>query len=85
MQDCTGVYHRARQLQAKGDTFRVIAPQAVKPCVNGNRNDATDAEVICQMLSRPGMRFVAIRTVSQQDIQVTHRIRSKLISQCTRS
>jgi transposase len=43
--------------------------------VKGNKNDANDAEAICEAMSRPNMRFVAIKTVEQQDIQATHRIR----------
>jgi transposase len=49
--------------------------------VKGNKNDANDAEAICEAMSRPNMRFVAIKTVEQQDIQATHRIRSGLIEQ----
>jgi transposase len=49
--------------------------------VKGNKNDANDAEAICEAMSRPSMRFVAIKMVEQQDIQATHRIRSGLIEQ----
>jgi transposase len=49
--------------------------------VKGNKNDANDAEAICEAMSRPNMRFVAIKTVEQQDIRATHRIRSGLIEQ----
>ena len=48
-----------------------------------DKNDATDAEAICEAMSRPSMRFVSIKTVAQQDIQAVHRIRSELISQRT--
>ena len=49
--------------------------------MKGNKNDANDAEAICEAMSRPNMRFVAIKTVEQQDIRATHRIRSGLIEQ----
>lgn len=49
--------------------------------MKGNKNDANDAEAICEAMSRPSMRFVAIKMVEQQDIQATHRIRSGLIEQ----
>ncbi len=63
--------------------MRLIAPQFVKPYVKSNKNDANDAEAICEAMSRPSMRFVAIKTVEQQDIQATHRIRAGLIEQRT--
>ena len=62
---------------------KLIAPQFVKPYVQSNKNDANDAEAICEAMSRPKMRFVAVKTVEQQDIQAVHRIRSGLIEQRT--
>jgi transposase len=61
----------------------LIAPQFVKPFVKSNKNDANDAEAICEAMNRPNMRFVTVKSVAQQDIQATHRIRSELISQRT--
>ncbi|MGF6397812.1 transposase [Pseudomonas frederiksbergensis] len=63
--------------------MRLIAPQFVKPYVKSNKNDANDAEAICEAMSRPSMRFVAVKTIEQQDIQATHRIRAGLIEQPT--
>jgi len=83
MEACAGAHHWARQLQAKGFTVKLIAPQFVKPYVKSNKNDANDAEAVCEAMSRPSMRFVAIKTVEQQDIQAAHRIRSELIGQRT--
>lgn len=83
MEACAGAHHWARQLQAKGFTVRLIAPQFVKPYVKSNKNDANDAEAICEAMSRPHMRFVTVKTIAQQDIQAVHRIRSGLISQRT--
>ena len=68
-------------LQARGYTVKLIAPQFVKPYVKSNKNDANDAEAICEAMSRPSMRFVAIKTVEQQDIQAVHRVRSGLMDQ----
>jgi transposase len=62
---------------------KLIAPQFVKPYVKSNKNDANDAEAICEAMSRPGMRFVAVKTAQQQDIQAAHRIRSELTKQRT--
>ena len=79
MEACTGAHHWARELQAKGFTVKLIAPQFVKPYVKSNKNDANDAEAVCEAMSRPSMCFVAVKTVEQQDIQATHRIRSELL------
>jgi transposase len=81
MEACTGAHHWARQLQQKGFTVRLLAPQFVKPSVKSNKNDATDAEAVCEAMSRPAMRFVAVKTLEQQDIQAVHRVRSALIVQ----
>ncbi|TPG93886.1 IS110 family transposase [Pseudomonas caspiana] len=83
MESCGGAHHWARQLQARGFRVKLIAPQFVKPYVKSNKNDANDAEAICEAMSRPSMRFVAIKTIEQQDIQATHRIRAGLIEQRT--
>ena len=83
MESCTGAHHWARQLQARGFRVKLIAPQFVKPYVKSNKNDANDAEAICEAMSRPSMRFVAVKTIEQQDIQATHRIRAELIKQRT--
>jgi len=83
MESCGGAHHWARQLEARGFRVKLIAPQFVKPYVKSNKNDANDAEAICEAMSRPSMRFVSIKTVEQQDIQATHRIRSGLIEQRT--
>ena len=81
MEACSGAHHWARVLQSKGFTVRLIAPQFVKPYVKSNKNDRNDAEAICEALMRPNMRFVAIKTIEQQDIQAMHRIRATLMQQ----
>ena len=60
-----------------------MSPQFVKPYVKSNKNDANDAEAICEAVSRPNMRFVSVKTVGQQDIQGLHRVRSRLVGQRT--
>lgn len=79
MEACGGAHHWARQLQAQGLTVRLIAPQFVKPYVKSNKNDANDAEAVCEAMSRPSMRFVAVKSVEQQDIQAVHRVRAELL------
>ncbi|MEK6245979.1 MAG: IS110 family transposase [Pseudomonadota bacterium] len=83
MESCGGAHHWARKLQEKGFAVKLIAPQFVKPYVKSHKNDANDAEAICEAMGRPWMRFVAVKTVEQQDIQAAHRIRSELNKQRT--
>jgi transposase len=79
MEACGGAHYWARLLMAKGFRVKIIPPQFVTPYVKSNKNDAKDAEAICEAMSRPNMRFVKAKTVEQQDIQATHRIRSELM------
>jgi transposase len=83
MEACGGAHHWARELESRGYRVRLIPPQFVKPYVKSNKNDAHDAAAICEAMSRPGMRFVTVKSVAQQDIQATHRIRSELMAQRT--
>ena len=78
MEACASAHHWGRELQCRGYTVKLIPPQFVKPYVKSNKNDARDAEAICEAMSRPNMRFVTVKTVEQQDIQATHRIREEL-------
>ena len=83
MEACAGAHHWARELESRGYIVKLMAPQFVKPYVKSNKNDANDAEAICEAMSRPNMRFVTVKSVVQQDIQATHRIRSELMTQRT--
>jgi transposase len=80
---CGSSHYWARELQKLGHTVKLMAPQFVKPYVKSNKNDANDAEAICEAVSRPNMRFVSIKTIAQQDIQAVHRVRSELVKQRT--
>ena len=68
MEACAGAHHWARTLQALGHEVKLIAPQHVKPYVLGNKNDYNDARAIAEAVTRPGMRFVPVKTVAQQDV-----------------
>lgn len=83
MEACSSAHYWARELQKLGHTVKLMAPQFVKPYVKSNKNDANDAEAICEAVARPTMRFVAVKTVAQQDLQAVHRIRSELVQQRT--
>lgn len=74
-----GAHYWFRVLSRLGHTVRLIAPQFVKPYVKSQKNDANDAEAICEAVSRPSMRFVPAKRVEQQDLQCLHRVRSRLI------
>jgi transposase len=74
-----GAHYWFRVLGRLGHTVRLIAPQFVKPYVKSQKNDANDAEAICEAVSRPSMRFVAAKSIEQQDLQCLHRVRSRLI------
>jgi len=80
---CGGSNYWARVFKRYGHTVRMIAPQFVKPFVKSNKNDAVDAEAICEAVQRPSMRFVPAKSVEQQDIQSLHRIRSQAVARRT--
>ncbi len=74
-----GAHYWFRVLSRLGHTVRLIAPQFVKPYVKSQKNDANDAEAICEAVGRPSMRFVPAKRIEQQDLQCLHRVRSRLI------
>jgi len=76
---CASAHHWAHKLQALGQTVRLMAPQFVKPYVKSNKNDAADAEAICEAISRPSMRFVPIKNVEQQSVLSLHRVRQGFV------
>jgi transposase len=83
MEACAGAHHWGRELEARGYRVKLMAPQFVKPYVKSNKSDRNDAAAICEAMSRPSMRFVALKSVAQQDIQAVHRVRAELIKQRT--
>jgi transposase len=80
---CGGAYHWARQLQSMGHEVRLIPPAYVKPFVERNKNDAIDAEAICEAARRPGMRFVAVKSEEQQAAGLVFRTRDMAVRQRT--
>ena len=83
LEACGGSHHWVRVFTEMGHTVRMMAPQFVKPYVKSNKNDAVDAEAICEAVQRPNMRFVPVKSIEQQDIQSIHRIRSQLVARRT--
>jgi transposase len=80
---CASSHHWSRELQALGHTVRLMPPAYVKPYVKRQKNDATDAEAICEAVTRANMRFVATKTPEQQSGLVLHRTRHLFIRQQT--
>jgi len=83
LEACGSAHYWARTFKRYGHEVKIMAPQFVKPYIKSNKNDAADAEAICEAVSRPSMRFVGIKSVEQQDIQCIHRIRQRLVKNRT--
>jgi len=79
MEACGGAHFWARRLVEFGHTVKLIAPQFVKPYVKTNKNDAADAEAICEAVGRPNMRFVPIKNTEQQSVLGLHRARQGFV------
>src|SRR6202451_4189759 len=75
--------HWARVLKGLGHVVRLLPPQYVKPYVKRGKNDAADAEAICEALSRPSMRFVPVRSRDNQAELMLHTTRDLLLKQKT--
>ncbi len=80
---CASSHHWSRELKALGHTVRLMPPAYVKPYVKRQKNDATDAEAICEAVTRANMRFVATKTPEQQSGLMLHRTRHLFIRQQT--
>ena len=83
MEACASSHHWARELMALGHQVKLMPAQYVKPYVKRGKNDAADAEAICEAVTRPTMRFVAIKTAEQQSAMMLHRVRLILCRQRT--
>jgi transposase len=80
---CGGSHHWARLLQSLGHEVRMLPPQFVKPYLKRGKNDAADAEAICEAMSRPTMRFVPVKSAEQQAALMLVGLRDRLIRQRT--
>jgi transposase len=79
MEACASAQYWARRLLELGHDVRLIAAQFVKPFVKSQKNDFNDAEAIAEALCRPSMRFVAVRTIEQLELQALHRARELVV------
>jgi len=80
---CGGAHHWAREFSRHGHEVRLMAAQFVKGYVKSNQNDDQDAEAIGDAVGRANMRFVAVKTVEQRDLQAMHRIRPAAVKSRT--
>jgi transposase len=80
---CATSHHWSRELQALGHTARLMPPAYVKPYLKRQKNDAADAEAICEAVLRPSMRFVETKTKDQQACLMLHRTRHLFVRQQT--
>jgi transposase len=83
LEACGGAHYWGREISKLGHTVRLIPPSYVKPFVKRQKNDAADAEAICEASQRPSMRFVAIKDEEQQANGVVFRARDVLVRQRT--
>ena len=78
-----GAHHFAREIAKHGHEVRLMSLRFVRPYVKSNKNDARDAEAICEAVTRPSMRFVVVKSQAQQDVLALHRVRALLIRERT--
>lgn len=83
MEACAGAHYWAREFSSRGYPPKLIAPQFVLPYIRGNKTDFADAEGVSEAMDRPGMRFVSLKSVSQQEVQAVHRVREDWIKRRT--
>src|SRR5271166_3215161 len=83
MEACATAHYWARELRKLGHEVRLMPAKDVKAYVKRNKNDAADAEAICEAVRRPSMRFVAVKTAEQQAALLMHRGRELLVRQRT--
>jgi transposase len=83
LEACGGAHYWARELRALGHAAVLLPPQYVKPYVKRNKNDAADAEAICEAMSRPTMRFVPVKTAEQQAALMLAGMREQLVRRRT--
>lgn len=83
MEACASAHHWARELQELGHEVRLMPPAYVKPYVKRGKTDAADVEAICEAVTRPTMRFVAVKSREQQGVLMLHKTRDLLVRQRT--
>jgi transposase len=83
MEACGGAHYWARELGKLGHTVKLMAAQFVQPYRKSGKNDANDAEAICEAVGRPNMRFVSVKSAEQQAVLMMHRARPLAVASRT--
>ena len=83
LEACATAHHWGRQLIGLGHEVKLMPPHYVRPYVKRGKNDAADAEAICEAVTRPTMRFVSVKSAEQQGVLMLHRTRELLVRQRT--
>jgi transposase len=83
LEACSSAHYWARKIEQLGHRVRLISPRFVTPYRKSDKNDANDAEAICEAVSRPSMRFVPIKSEAQQEVLALHRVREQLLKSRT--
>src|SRR6056297_2976651 len=83
MEACASAHHWGRELRELGHDVRLMPPAYVEPYVKRGKTDAADAEAICEAVTRPTMRFVAVKSREQQGVLMLHKTRDLLVRQRT--
>ena len=84
MEACATAHHWGRELSRLGHEVRLLPPAYVKPYVKRGKNDAADAEAICEAVTRPTMRFVPLKSTEQQAALMLHRVNAKRVERLWR-
>jgi transposase len=83
MEACSSAHYWARKIEQLGHRVRLMSPRFVKPYRKSDKNDANDAEAICEAVTRPSMRFVPIKSEAQHEVLALHRVREQLLKSRT--
>jgi transposase len=83
LEACGSAHYWARKIEQLGHRVKLMSPRFVKAYRKNDKNDANDAEAICEAVTRPSMRFVPLKSEAQQDIQALHRVREQLLKSRT--
>ncbi len=83
LEACSSAHHWARKIEQLGHRVKLMSPRFVKPYRKSEKNDANDAEAICEAVARPSMRFVPVKSEAQHEIQALHRVREQLLKSRT--
>src|SRR5216683_770001 len=83
LEACSSAHYWAREIERLGHRVRLMSPRFVKPYRKSDKNDANDAEAICEAVTRASMRFVPIKSEAQHEVQALHRVREQLLKSRT--